>query len=496
MFIILVAHIPGNPWIFWIPARFGFSDATETFVFCSGMASALAFGAVFAERGWLLGAARVAFRAWQVYWAHVGVFLATVAMLAAIDAGGWGLPGKLYEAEPYVTPFLDRTREALVGLLTLSYVPGLFDILPMYLVVLAMIPAVMGLHALGGGPAAAAFVATLWALANLADWARHAAAAGVGPEAAGLRGALLMLGQSAAALELPAEPWGEAVWFFNPFGWQLAFFLGFAFGRGWLAPPTFTPWRLRLALAVVVLSTPFAWFRLYLGDFYLPADWALQDFFEAGREMTAPLHAKTPLGLFRVVHFLATAYLALWLVGPRGVRLSEGAAPPPRSADVFPRAARRAAAVAALSAPWAWASTLDGAFPGFAAALPGAGWPPTGALDLVHLGALVALAWSLAPDPARLWLCRTLPARATPVIRRVGQQSLAVFMTSIPLSQLLGLAADRMGRGPLTHALVNLAGFAALIAAAYVCGWFKGHPWRGPAPAGGPLTATRAPVVE
>ncbi|MDZ4093637.1 MAG: OpgC domain-containing protein, partial [Paracoccaceae bacterium] len=40
MFIILIAHTPGNFLTLWIPARFGFSDATEIFVFCSGMASA------------------------------------------------------------------------------------------------------------------------------------------------------------------------------------------------------------------------------------------------------------------------------------------------------------------------------------------------------------------------------------------------------------------------------------------------------------------------
>ena len=42
MLIILSAHIPDNQWILWIPARFGFSDATEMFVFLSGMASASA----------------------------------------------------------------------------------------------------------------------------------------------------------------------------------------------------------------------------------------------------------------------------------------------------------------------------------------------------------------------------------------------------------------------------------------------------------------------
>ncbi|MEL7099375.1 MAG: OpgC domain-containing protein, partial [Pseudomonadota bacterium] len=34
MFIILIAHTPGNFLTSWIPARWGFSDATEIFVFC------------------------------------------------------------------------------------------------------------------------------------------------------------------------------------------------------------------------------------------------------------------------------------------------------------------------------------------------------------------------------------------------------------------------------------------------------------------------------
>ena len=45
MFIIFFAHTPGNIVKQFIPARFGPSDATEVFIFCSGLASALAFGA-------------------------------------------------------------------------------------------------------------------------------------------------------------------------------------------------------------------------------------------------------------------------------------------------------------------------------------------------------------------------------------------------------------------------------------------------------------------
>ena len=72
MFIILVAHIQSDWLALWIPARFGFSDATEMFVFCSGMASAIAFGRVFREQGLLIGTSRVLYRMWQVYWAHIG----------------------------------------------------------------------------------------------------------------------------------------------------------------------------------------------------------------------------------------------------------------------------------------------------------------------------------------------------------------------------------------------------------------------------------------
>src|SRR4051812_1480637 len=85
MCIILIAHVPWNPWIDFIPARYGFSDAAEMFVFCSGMASALAFGRVFDQHGWWAGAQRIAFRMWQVYWAHICSFLAVLAFAIAAD---------------------------------------------------------------------------------------------------------------------------------------------------------------------------------------------------------------------------------------------------------------------------------------------------------------------------------------------------------------------------------------------------------------------------
>ena len=146
MFIILFAHTPGNFLTRWIPARFGFSDATEIFVFCSGMASAIAFGATFDRAGFALGSARVGYRIWQVYWAHVGLFFATAALLAFLTdlefttRNYWGqlnLWMLFVESEHWQNP------DILFSFMTLHWVPNLFDILPMYMVILAMMPLVI-----------------------------------------------------------------------------------------------------------------------------------------------------------------------------------------------------------------------------------------------------------------------------------------------------------------------------------------------------------------
>ncbi len=482
MFIILLAHTPMNSWTLWIPARFGFSDATEIFVFCSGMASALAFGTVFRERGWGMGVARVAFRVWQVYWAHVGVFLFTVALLAFADLRGWGGEDVTHIARPYVVPFFEDTQRYLVGLLTLSYVPGLFDILPMYLAILALIPVVIGAHRLGGLPAAAGLSVGLWLAATLAglawtgDWAP-----------------LDALGAPFLALNLPGSPAGDATWFFNPFAWQLVFFTGFAFGMGWLPAPPVSRRLIGAAVAFLLLSIPFAWYKIHQG-FYLPDAWLLQDWIEDARAAMRPLWTKTWQGLFRYLHFLALAYLAWVAVGPRGARLSEGFRGAPIPLDVRRRRALIAAAVAIPTIPYSYVPEIKALAPALdawvLATLPV--HPALSALSLVHLAALCVLVWSLMSDAARAWLVGPALVAAVPVIRKVGTQSLAVFMVSIPLSRVMGFAYDAWGATVFTRPVVNLSGFAVLIATAYFCSWIKAHPWRrpAPAPASGGATAT------
>ena len=286
MFIILIAHIPNNPWSRWIPARFGFSDATEIFVFCSGMASAIAFGGVFLRKGWWMGTARVSFRVWQVYWAHICLFFFVAMSMAALDLSGTF--DKSYVNALNLQHFFNDPMRQMVGLFTLTYVPNYFDILPMYLVVLAMMPLFMGLSRVG-----------VWAI--------------------GLVSIAIWLVAQTGALALPAEPWSDRQWFFNPFGWQLLFFTGFAFMRGWLPAPPVSKTLIWAAVAFLVLSAPFGSWKVFLWIQAAAPDLATE--IRKVWPLTAELREKTDFGLFRYVHFLSLAYLGWVAAGTHGHRL-------------------------------------------------------------------------------------------------------------------------------------------------------------------------------
>ncbi len=493
MFIILMAHIPDNVWTLWIPARFGFSDATEIFVFCSGMASGIAFGSVFLKRGWLLGAARIVFRVWQVYWAHIGVFLVSVLLVVLLDRTGMGEPGRVYADWPPVAHFFTDTGAAVVGLFTLTYVPGLFDILPMYLVILAMVPVVMAAFRAGGREAVFALVALTWLAANLAGYARGTEGAeglSLAQRAAALAGAQF------AWMNLPASPWeAELTWFFNPFAWQLVFFTGFSFAMGWLPKPPVNRTLVALAIAVLVVTLPFAWYKIYeYYTGYVPEALGGAFFWDA-RVPLEPLYWKTWIGGWRYLHFLAVVYLAWAAVGPDGIRLQTGWTPRHRSPAA--RQAMRLAAGAVLLAtlPYTYIPEIRWLAPAldrwFVEHIPTAHARWIGLHMLVHLAALIVFVWNSIGDRARRWLVQDAFLAAVPAIRQVGTQSLAVFMVSLVLARFLGWSMDTIStyvagnewnyiapRDVWLHAMMNLSGFAVLIGVAYTVAWFKKQPWR------------------
>ncbi|WP_180955856.1 OpgC family protein [Monaibacterium marinum] len=504
MFIILLAHTPGNTWTLWIPARFGFSDGADLFVFCSGMASALAFGGIFAKAGWFLGTARILHRIWQVYWAHFGIFIVTALLLFSIDhfgVGNWDTP---YIHRPYVVPFFNETGEALLGLLTLTYVPGLFDILPMYIVILALIPAVMFIQRQFGTPAVLTAIGVLWLMANLAGWAVEVEDPSTLRD---LHVGLYAIGDSLSFLNLPSNPWGQGRWFFNPFAWQLIFFTGFVLGMKWVPTPPRSKALLWAAIGFILLVLPFAWFKIHRG-LYLPGDWALQNWIEATREAIRPLWWKTEQGGLRYLHFLAVAYVAWMMVGIGGSRLRDG--------FTTPRVARRPALVAAaivliLTIPYTyvdwiasytpWLNAIvvwlldDAAMAVFGTNLFVNG-DRIGLLQIAHLIAAVMLIWAAIGADRRHWITHDLVQHVVPVVRKVGTQSLACFMVSIPLSQFDGLLLDNLGREPWSWWLVNCTGMGILIGVAYFVGWIKSNPWKRPAPARDVPATGQMPVAR
>lgn len=346
MLIIFIAHVPDNPWAEYIPARFGWSDATEMFVFCSGFAAAIAFGGTFVKAGFGYGTARIGYRVWQIYVAHIAMFV----FIATLMVVGTRLLGTDHVEVLNLHWFFDNAADGLLGLFTLTYVPNYFDILPMYIGALLLIPVVMALsriHVWAGMTFCAALYTANW----LYGWG------------------------------LPAEPGTSREWFFNPLAWQLLFFTGFGLAMGWIQAPPISRPLLWLAGGFVILSVPLA-------------HWGTAQQFDAlvrFREQYWMWQDKTDFGLWRYLHFLALAYLAIALLKGRE-----------------------------------------------------------------HL---------LTADWAR------------PIII-VGRNSLPVFLLSMGLARVAGMAFDALGRQPVTLLAGHTVGLGIVIGFAYWCTLLKRQPWK------------------
>ncbi|MDF1726498.1 MAG: OpgC domain-containing protein [Sulfitobacter sp.] len=374
MFIILMAHTPGNKFTLWIPARWGFSDATEIFVFCSGMASAIAFGGAFERSGWLLGTARVLYRVWQVYWAHVGLFFATLTLcvfLTDLEITGRNYWGQLNLWMIFVESDNWDNPDMLLNFMTLRWVPNYFDILPMYMVVLLMMPLVMALARIDLR-LVAAFVIGVWLM--------------------GQTSFLEMLGLGAWHLEFPAEPWSDRSWFFNPFGWQLIFFTGFAFMRGWLPRPPVSALLMVLALVLVLANVPLSSIGVREFGFDWARDW---------RSTWGGLIDKSDFGILRYVHFLALAYVVWVLAGDRGDNLL------PRGEGALSRTWEQLLAVILKVGQQSLAvfvvSMFLARFLGFTMDVFGRDWGITTVVNLAGCAVLVAVAYGAGWFKSQPW---------------------------------------------------------------------------------------------
>jgi hypothetical protein len=289
LFSIFIDHIDWNSLLaqFTLQAV-GFSDAAEVFILISGYTAGMVYGRMLERQGLLVAGVRIYHRVWQLYVAHVFLFM---QFMATVSYLGDALNNSLYAEELRVADFLKEPGLAVIKALTLQFQPDFMDILPLYIVLLAVLPLV---------------------LIGFRHWP-----AGVFAVSFGLWCAV----QFNKDLSLPAYPGPDQVWFFNPFSWQALFFVGVWCGwrgtRGSIAWLT-NRWLFRLALlgALTGFVIRFSWTVHWLYDPF-PA--------LLGRTLW-PLLSKTNLSLLRFANILALALLVARLVPPRAAILTGRAA--------------------------------------------------------------------------------------------------------------------------------------------------------------------------
>ena len=261
---IFINHMPFNRLGLLTTRNLGFSDASELFALLAGVGAALAFFPRF-ERGERMGVAvKAVRRAGVLYGAHLAATLAAVALFCAAY---WliGEP-RILDAigvRQVLEQPMEAVRDLAIGNRQLIY----FNILPMYIVFMVMLPALLWLA---------------------------------------VRDLRLMLAASAALylashlLPLDAPNYHtNSGWYFNPASWQLIYSVGLALGVLRLRGQT-VPWHpLAGALAAAYAVFALVWVLGGMGE-------------RVSHDMLPEWIdglTKGKLPLARLAHMLALAYL-------------------------------------------------------------------------------------------------------------------------------------------------------------------------------------------
>jgi hypothetical protein len=260
---VFIDHLPENIFQSVTMANFGFSDAAELFVFLSGASVALAYGSRF-FRGETAAAIRAVLRrAFTLYWVQVLISLLTIAILAA--AALWWDNDDLVDDEDRNTVVSSPLR-GISAILALAHQFQNVNILPLYVVLLLITP-------------------VLLVLARRNDWLML------------LTSGLIYLAARVFELNLPSWPL-DGGWYFNPLAWQFIFAIGLFVGRRLRSGGI--PFDRRLfALSLAVVAGSLA---------VLTDGFGLVPGLLTGMREVLDL-SKTHLGLGRLVHFLALAYV-------------------------------------------------------------------------------------------------------------------------------------------------------------------------------------------
>ncbi len=268
LWFIFVDHIPVNV-VSWLTVRnYGFRDATEIFVFISGYTAVIAYARMMQREGWLRAAAKIYRRVWQLYVAHILLFVAFTAQIVWLSVAR-DMPSLIEEME--LMGLGDNPYQAILQAALLRFRPINLDVLPLYIVLLAAFPFV--LPAIVRRPFAVMGVSlVLYAATCHFNW------------------------------NLPGYP-DHKVWYFNPMAWQVVFYAGACCAV--LGPQIARLDRFRVPLSVFAgLYLLFAAFIALSWQFNalgpLVPGWVARFIY--------PID-KTNIDILRFLHFLALAWL-------------------------------------------------------------------------------------------------------------------------------------------------------------------------------------------
>ncbi|WP_161992739.1 OpgC family protein [Aureimonas leprariae] len=264
--MIFVNHVPGNVWESFTTRNFGFSDSAELFVFLAGYASTFAYAKPFLAGHRLVATLKAWRRAGVLYLVHATLTLFAVGLFAwAAMTFGNGEFVRFNDMQA----LMDRPLDTLFGLAVMAHQLKFVNILPMYVAMLAMLPALLWAVERFGRRGMLLASALLWALAaNF--W-----------------------------LNIPNHPY-DGGWFFDPFAWQFIFAIGLYCGllrrEGRQAVP-YSRRLYRAALGYLALSLLFIDFDLFGKEKLIGLPDMLVGF------------DKTYVSLPRLVHLLALVYV-------------------------------------------------------------------------------------------------------------------------------------------------------------------------------------------
>jgi len=278
LIFIFIDHIPENILSYFTLEALGFFDAAEVFIFISGFTAALVYGRRLVEKGALYATAQVLRRAWQLYVAHVFLF---VIFIAEVSYTATTFKNPMYNEEMRVADFLDEPHVAVVQALLLQFQPTFLDILPLYILMLVIFPVVLlGMR--------------------------------VHPLLVLLPSAALYVAVQVFAISVQAYPEGH-VWYFNPLAWQFLFVSAALLGNARMQGRTMLRWAGMLVPAAAVI---------FVAAFLIKLSWTIHGVWESFPGLLLkqlwPIN-KNNLSPLRLVPFYALVVLVAMRV-PRDAR--------------------------------------------------------------------------------------------------------------------------------------------------------------------------------